>query len=258
MRYNDEFYDDPDDEDDGYSTRKRKKKGGIIGRLLFFIAAVFVAVGTYIGCLGYEMYSRAVTAVPLEKAAEKIRSEENYTSISEIPDFYTEALVAVEDKRYYYHCGFDIRSIGRAVIINLKERRLAEGGSTITQQLAKNVYYTQEKSFIRKAAELFTALDMEEEFTKDEILELYINSIYYGDNCYNIYDASMHYFGIPPSEMNEYQCALLVGIPNAPSVYSPNVNEELSLERQAQVLDAMISAGYITESEKNEIIESGE
>lgn len=249
-------YDDYDDELDYDDEEEvpRKRKGGFFNRVLFFIAVIVVAAGTYIACIGYEMYSRGVTALPPAEMAEQLRSEENYTPLDSIPDIYTEAVVAVEDKRFYLHHGIDLRSIGRAIVVNIKEMRLAEGGSTITQQLAKNQYYTQEKSFFRKAAEAFTAVKIEKELSKDDILELYINSIYYGDNCYGIYDASMHYFGVEPSEMSDYQCTLLAGIPNAPSIYAPTVNPDLAEQRRIQVVNAMYDAGVISAAEMNELL----
>ncbi len=236
--------------------RKRRKKVWLLGKILFVLAALAVAVATYIGCLGYEMYSRAVTAESVGEMAERIRSTENYVALDELPEIYPKAVVAVEDKRFYEHGGLDIRSIGRAIITNIKDGRFSEGGSTITQQLAKNQFFTQEKKLERKAAEVFAAYDIESTLSKDEILELYINSIYYGDNCYCIYDASIHYFGVEPSELNEYQCIMLAGIPNAPSAYAPTVSPELAEKRQLQVADAMVTAGVINETEKNEILTS--
>ncbi|MGN0695194.1 MAG: transglycosylase domain-containing protein [Oscillospiraceae bacterium] len=248
-------YEDHDDELDEEEETPKRKKGGFINRVLFFFAAVIVAVGTYIACIGYEMYSRAVTAKPVKTMADELRSAENYTSCEDIPDIYIKAVVAVEDKRFYSHHGIDLRSIGRAIAADIREMSLAEGGSTITQQLAKNQYYTQEKSFLRKAAEAFTALEMERELSKDDILELYINSIYYGDDCYGIYDASMHYFGVEPSEMSDHQCTLLAGLPNAPSVYAPTVNPGLAEERRIQVVDAMYSAEVISASERDSLLD---
>lgn len=252
------FDDYDDDELDGEEEAPKKKRGGFFNRVLFFFAVIIVAVGTYAACIGYEMYSRAVTAVPVKDMAADIRSMENYTSIEDIPDIYLDAVVSVEDKRFYTHHGIDLRSIGRAIVVNIRELSLAEGGSTITQQLAKNQYYTQEKSFLRKAAEAFTALKIESELSKDDILELYINSIYYGDNCYGIYEASMHYFGVEPSEMSDRQCTLLAGIPNAPSVYAPTVNPGLAEERRIQVVDAMYNAETISASERDSLLDSAE
>ncbi|MDY2847807.1 MAG: biosynthetic peptidoglycan transglycosylase [Oscillospiraceae bacterium] len=248
------YEDYDDDELDMEEEAPKKKRGGFINRVLFFFAVIIVAVGTYVACIGYEMYSRAVTAVPVKDMAADIRSIDNYTSIEDIPDIYPDAVVSVEDKRFYSHHGIDLRSIGRAIVVNIRELSLAEGGSTITQQLAKNQYYTQEKSFLRKAAEAFTAVKIESELSKDDILELYINSIYYGDGCYGIYEASMHYFGVEPSEMSDYQCTLLAGIPNAPSVYAPTVNPGLAEERRIQVVDAMYNAEVISASERDSLL----
>lgn len=251
-KYYDDEYEDEEENDEEYDEKPVRKKGKL-NRIIFALAVIIVAVGTYIMCLGYEMYSRAVTTYPLEKMAEDIKTKENFTSIESIPKFYLNAVVATEDRRFYSHNGIDLRSIGRAILTNIREMRLAEGGSTISQQLAKNAYYSQEKSFIRKAAEMFTAFDIEKNFDKNEILELYVNNIYYGDNCYTICDASLHYFDKYPNEMNEWECSLLAGVPNAPSIYAPTANYDLCLERQKEVLSAMVDAGYITEEKSLEI-----
>lgn len=254
MRKYDDYDDDELDDLDEEEVPRKRKKGGFINRVLFFFAVIIVAVGTYVACIGYEMYSRAVTALPVADMADSIRSAGNYTQLEDIPEIYADAVVAVEDKRFYSHKGIDLRSIGRAVVVNIREMGLAEGGSTITQQLAKNQYYTQEKSLFRKAAEVFTALKIEDELSKDDILELYINSIYYGDDCYGIYEACTHYFGIEPSEMSDYQCTLLAGIPNAPSVYAPTVNPGLAEQRRVQVVKAMYDADVISASEMDSLL----
>lgn len=129
-----------------------------------------------------------------------------------------DAVVAVEDHRFEQHWGIDLIAIGRAAWNNLISWSLREGGSTITQQLAKNMYFTQEKSFIRKIAEMFMAFRLENTYTKDKILELYVNSIYFGDGYYCVRDASRGYFGKEPIDMTGYESTLLAGIPNAPSV----------------------------------------
>ena len=172
-----------------------------------------------------------------------------------MPEIYLNALVAVEDKRFYKHNGVDIISIGRAIITDIKEMELVEGGSTITQQLAKNTYFTQKKELTRKIAEVFAAIQYEKELSKEEILELYINTCYYGDGYYSIADAALGYFDKEVKYMNTYECTLLVGIPNAPSVYAPTKNPELAKERQIQVLKKMLSQGYITEEEVSMISE---
>ena len=124
-----------------------------------------------------------------------------------------------------------------------------EGGSTITQQLVKNLLFTQDKKVERKAAEVFAALEMESKYSKEEIFELYANTAYFGSGYYGIYQASIGYFGKEPSALTDYECALLAGIPNAPSVYSPMVNSELAQQRQQYVIRQMVKYGYISESE---------
>ena len=135
------------------------------------------------------------------------------------------------------------QAIGRLI------HRYVEGGSTITQQLAKNLYFSQEKTMNRKAAEVFLALELERNYTKDEILELYVNSIYFGDGYYNVGEASEGYFGKPAAKMNDYECTLLAGVPNAPSKYAPSKNLALAEKRQKKVISRMEACGYLTKED---------
>ncbi|WP_367926089.1 transglycosylase domain-containing protein [uncultured Ruthenibacterium sp.] len=221
---------------------------------LAFVLLVTVAVGAVVWD-GYQMYRQAVKAEPVEQAVARIQDQPNYTELEELPKVYPQAVVAVEDRRFYSHHGVDVRSIGRAVYTNLRTGTLAEGGSTLTQQLAKNLYFTQEKKFTRKVAEVFVAWEVEKQYDKDTILELYINSIYYGEGCYGVYDASRFYFDKDPADMTDYECTLLAGVPNAPSVYAPTVNPDLAHQRQRIVLDSMVSAGYLTQTQADAILE---
>ena len=156
-------------------------------------------------------------------------------------------VVAVEDHRFEQHFGLDLIAIGRAVWNNLTTWSLREGGSTITQQLAQNMYFTLEKSFIRKVAEMFMAFQLEHTYMKDEIMELYVNSIYFGDGYYGIGDASKGYLNETPIEMTDYEYTLMAGIPNAPSVYSLTENLPLAEQRQKYVVRQMVKYDYITE-----------
>ena len=202
-----------------------------------------LVVGGVLGGFGYKMYRDALAEQPLEE------------KVAEIPEIYLDAVVAVEDHRFEQHFGIDLIAIGRATRNNLTSWSLREGGSTITQQLAKNLYFTQEKSFVRKIAEMFMAFRLENTYTKDEILELYVNSIYFGDGYYCIYDASQGYFGKAPIDMTDYECTLLAGIPNAPSVYSLTANPELAEQRQEYVVQRMVQYGYISEDEAQSILQ---
>lgn len=222
--------------------------------ILLIIVGLMIIAGVYT-YNGYELYKQAIEECSIEQKVQNIKEEvENYTEYSSLPNEYINAVVAVEDRRFFQHNGIDIISILRAVLANIKELRAVEGGSTITQQLAKNVYFTQKKELTRKIAEVFMARDIEKKLTKEEIFELYVNTIYFGDNYYNIYDACHGYFDKEVIDMDLYECTLLAGIPNAPSVYAPTKNPELAKQRQAQVLSKMVKYKYITQEEANEIL----
>lgn len=181
----------------------------------------------------------------LKRAVDSRIDRTHYVKLSEIPDSMQQAVIAVEDKRFYEHHGFDAEGIMRAALVNLQQGQIDEGASTITQQLVKNLFLTHERSFGRKAEELLLALDMEYNYSKDQILEMYLNTIYYGSSYYGIEDASEGYFGKQPHELQLPEAAMLAGLPNAPSLYSPYVDFLMAKKRQFVVLDAMVRAGYI-------------
>lgn len=214
-----------------------------------FMLALLVIL-TWTGLIfynGWQMYDDALAGCPLEEKAEEISGQEHFTTLDKLPEVYLDAVLAVEDRNFYNHHGFSLRSTGRAIIRNFQEGQLVEGGSTITQQLAKIWYFDLDKKFERKVAELLMAFNIEKHYEKTEILEFYLNSIYFGSGYYNVYDASMGYFGKAPAEMNAYEATLLAGIPNAPSVYSPDVNPDLAEQRRQQVIQCMEQYGYIEE-----------
>lgn len=221
--------------------------------LLVLILIILSISAIYIG-QGYKMYKNALDDKPLEEMVQEIRSQKSYTKISNIPDIYKDAVIAVEDHRYYDHKGIDIIAIGRALLNDIRARELIEGGSTITQQLAKNMYFTQDKTLTRKIAEVFMAKKIESNYNKEEILELYVNYIYYGSGYYDIKSASLGYFDKEPQELTEGESIMLAGIPNAPSVYNPKVSPKLARERQKQVIDKMIKYGKLSEGKADEIL----
>lgn len=221
--------------------------------LLLLILIILSILAIYIG-QGYKMYKNALDDKPLEEMVQEIRSQKSYTKISNIPDIYKDAVIAVEDHRYYDHKGIDIIAIGRALLNDIRARELIEGGSTITQQLAKNMYFTQDKTLTRKIAEVFMAKKIESNYNKEEILELYVNYIYYGSGYYNIKSASLGYFDKEPQDLTEGESIMLAGIPNAPSVYNPKVSPRLARERQKQVIDKMIKYGKLSEGKADEIL----
>ncbi|HJB95475.1 MAG TPA: transglycosylase domain-containing protein [Candidatus Mediterraneibacter intestinigallinarum] len=214
----------------------------------FLILTIVILIGAL--CVkGYMDYREALNEKSVEEMAAEIESIDNYTTIDELPQTYIDAVLAVEDKRFYSHPGFDPIATCRALVNDIKAGSYVEGGSTITQQLAKNQYFTQDKKIIRKISELFMAFKIESVLDKDKIFELYVNSIFFGNGYYCVADASWGYFGKPPSEMNFNECTLLAGIPNAPTNYNPVANPELARERQAQVIEKMKKAGYLEEAE---------
>ena len=226
----------------------------IIKKVIIIIIAICAIILGYFAVQGYNMYKEAIETASLENKISEIRIKDNYTKLEEIPNIYINAVIAVEDHRFYKHNGIDIIAIGRAVFNDIKAMSFVEGGSTITQQLAKNIYFTQEKKIERKFAEVFTAFDIEKNYSKNEILEFYINTSYFGDNCYTVKEASRHYFNKEPIEMTDYESIMLAGIPNAPSVYAPTQNLELAKQRQKQVLSKMVEYEYLTQEEADNII----
>lgn len=203
---------------------------------------------------GYQSYKKAIREVSILEKQKQIQGKEYYTSIEELPNIYLDAVIATEDHRFYRHSGIDIVSIGRAIITDLKAMELVEGGSTITQQLAKNLYFTQEKTFTRKIAEVFMAFQLEKTLSKKEILELYLNTSYFGDGYYTVKEASLGYFNKEPIAMTEKEATMLAGIPNAPSIYSPNNDLELAKQRQKQVINKMVYYHFLTQEQADQIL----
>ena len=227
----------------------------IIIKILFILLLILTSIALlYIGN-GYNMYKTAIEEMSIEDKVKEIQSKENYTKISELPQMYINAVISVEDHRFYDHGGIDIIAIGRAAINDIKAMSFVEGGSTITQQLSKNIYFTQEKKIERKIAEVFMAFEIEKRYEKDFILELYLNTSYFGDGYYTVKEASQGYFGKEPKDMTDSECILLAGIPNAPSAYSPTKNPGLAKQRQKQVINKMIKYKYLTQEEADKILE---
>ena len=226
-------------------------------RVFLIILALVISFSGAVCYAGYEKYRDALIEYPPEDFIESIREGEHYTKFNDIAPFYFDAVVSVEDRRFYDHNGFDIIGVLRAVLTAFKSGEVSEGGSTITQQLVKNLYFPLDYSLERKIAEVFMAVRFEKLLSKDEILELYANSIYFGSGYYNIYDASQGYYGKYPDELSEYEASMLAGVPNAPSVYSPDVNPDLAAKRQMVVLQAMEGEGIITEDDIERILNSG-
>ena len=189
----------------------------------------------------------------LHGRVEEITDDEHFVSFEQLPKNYINAVIAVEDHRYYDHGPVDFIGIARALYTNIRDKEFDEGGSTITQQVTKNVIFNQDKTLIRKVGEVFGAYDLEKNYSKDEIFALYVNSSYFGDGYYGIYEASMGYYNKEPKDLNLDEASMLAGVPNAPSVYAPTVNPDLAKKRQAHVLERMVEYGYISQEEADSI-----
>lgn len=220
--------------------------------LLILLILIIVACGLMF-ILGYSAYSSALKEKPLLTRIEEVTSDEHYVKYDDLSKDYINAVVAVEDQRYYEHGAVDPIGILRALWVNIRNGELQEGGSTITQQVAKNVIFSQEETFSRKLGEMVAAFDLEKNFSKNEILSIYVNTCYFGDGYYGIYDASMGYYNKEPKDLNLDEASMLAGVPNAPSVYAPTVNPDLAKKRQAHVLERMVENGYITQEQADAI-----
>jgi len=225
----------------------------LIRKIIGFIFLVLIIIiSVFIG-IGYNMYKNALNKMPIDMKIANIKQEKNYTTFEELPETYINAVIAVEDHRFFKHKGVDYIAVARAIYNDIRNKELREGGSSITQQLCKNIYFTQNRKLSRKIAETFMALKVEKECSKEEIFELYVNTSYFGDGYYCIGDASQGYFNKEPIDMNIYECTLLAGIPNAPSVYAPTKNLDLAEQRQRQVINKMVEYNYLTIEEADNI-----
>lgn len=195
---------------------------------------------------GYNKYKKVISTISLDEKVNEIKNDKDYTSIEKIDKDFLDGIVSVEDHRFYKHGGLDFISIIRATINNVAEGKIVQGGSTITQQLAKNLYLNGDKDLPRKISEAFLAHDLEKIYSKDEILEMYVNIINYGDNYIGIKKASEGYFGVRPSDLDLNEASLLAGLPQSPNGYALSSHYNKAIARQKVVLEAM---------NKNDILE---
>ena len=181
----------------------------------------------------------------------ELKNERNirYLTSEEIPQTVKDAFVSIEDKRFYKHNGVDFFALTRAVTKLINKDAITQGGSTITQQLARNIFLTHEVSWQRKVKEMFTAWEIEKMYSKDQILEFYVNNIFYANNCYGIEAASQKYFGKPTAECSISEVAFLCAIPNSPSRFDPLDHKENTLTRRDVILEAMYKNDKISEEE---------
>ena len=211
---------------------------------LLLALLVLAAAGTVLGVQGWKLYRGTQPELPAAQLYETISARPGFTTCDAIPQTYIDAVIAVEDSRFELHHGVDPVAIVRALWTDLRTRSLAEGGSTLTQQLAKNELFTQDKHLARKAAEMLAAFDLEKTYSKQQIFEMYANTIYFGSGYYGIAEAAEGYFGKEPAQLTDAEAIYLAGMPNAPSTYASS--PELAFKRMQVVLNRMVGCKKLT------------
>ena len=193
----------------------------------------------------------------VEETVKSLRSDPDWIPLQKIPDHTRKALLAIEDHDFYKHGALDITGIARAAFANLKAGEVQQGGSTLTQQMVKNVFLSSEQTFTRKAEEAILATRVEQKYSKDEILEIYFNTTYFGAGAYGIRDAAKKYFGKEPAKLTLPESAMLAAMPYAPSALNPYENPKGCAKRVRLVLKEMMKYGYIGNTEMNEALAKG-
>ena len=208
-----------------------------------------VALATLLG-QGYFRYQREIEEKPIIQAVEEYTKKDDYTGFSEIDEDFVNAVIAVEDKRFFTRKGYDFIALFRAMYHNFRAGSLIEGGSTITEQIAKNLYLDGKVVGLEdKTAEIFIMFDLERSCSKQDLFALYANMNYYGDGYWGISDAAKGYYDKKSDDLTIGEAAMLAGIPNAPAIYQLSDGYELAKERQEWVLGTMQRNGFISESE---------
>lgn len=240
-----------------------RRRGSLM--IIFALCLAFMLAGIMAGVIylnslpsieQLEEYEPTLTSQIVSDDGELIKTFGAYkykkVSIKEIPDYMKKAIIAIEDKNFYYHTGFDIVALFRSSIKNIKAGKIVQGASTITQQITRTLFLSQEKTFTRKFKEIILAYRLEKTVSKDKILEMYLNNIYLGEGAYGIAAAADIYFGKEVKDLSLAECALIAGLPQAPSVYNPYRNPDLAKKRRSMVIKRMLEDGVITEKQAEE------
>ena len=236
-------------------TRKSLKwstVGAVWAVIVFSLAAAWYATDLPDVDKAFNATRRPIITVLAADGATLVRTGDLYGRLSQLEDLpqaLPQAVMATEDRRFYSHFGVDIIGLSRAMIANVRAGRIVQGGSTITQQVAKNLFLTPERTIKRKIQELMLALWLEQKFSKDQILTIYLNRVYLGAGTYGVDAASQKYFGRPAGQLSVYQAAMLAGLLKAPSRYNPIAHPARAKARTAQVLKNMVAAGYLTKAD---------
>ena len=224
--------------------------------VLLVLLLLLLAAGGWFVYQGRQLYQSAASVTPIAALYDTISSHTHYAAYDQLPQIYVQAVICTEDEHFMTHKGIDPGAIFRALLYDLRTRSLAEGGSTLTQQLAKNALFTQEKRLTRKAAEAFAAIDMEKAYSKQQIFEMYANTIYFGSGYYGIAEAAEGYFGKEPAQLTDAEAIYLAGMPNAPSTYASS--PELAFKRMQVVLNRMVKCRVLTQQQADAIAADAE
>lgn len=221
-----------------------------IFKSLFVTIIIFViAVSGFLFYRGKTYYDQITSQKSVQAAVSEVMDSPTFIPYSDLPEIFVLATVDTEDHRFYQHDGLDYIGLIRAIVSKIVPGMPESGGSTITQQTGKNLYGLFQTSIDRKAAEFFLAKNLEKNYSKEEILAVYVNIINYGDKNIGIYEASMNYFGVYPSQLTEAQATILAGIPQSPSYYQLSNHFDAAKIRQKAVLNAMVKEKSITQEQ---------
>lgn len=219
-------------------------KNLILSIILLAVIACMVLLG-----FGYVNYRQTIEKLPIAERIAQITSKPDYVTYEEISPYLINATIAIEDRTFFEHGGINYLSIIRSLLSNVLSGSVISGGSTITQQLVKNLYFDFDTSILRKTSEIFFAYDIENSYEKEEILALYLNVINYGDNHMGISEAADGYFGKTPKELGLSEASLLAGIPQSPSNLQLSNHFTEAKERQKKVLKDMITCEMLSQEE---------
>ena len=249
--------------------RKRKWTLRLLGWAISLGVWVALGIGAVLAYYAYDLPNLDTLTASSRRPSITLLSADGQTiaaygdvygeplALSDIPVTLPQAVMATEDRHFYSHFGIDLLGLARAMFVNIRAHHVIQGGSTLTQQLSKNLFLSPDRNAKRKIQELLLALWLEHKFTKDQIMTLYLNRVYLGNGSWGVDAASKRYFGISARELNLYQSALLAGLLKAPSKYNPQNDQELSRGRTTQVLMNMVAFGAITQAQMDEALKTG-
>ncbi len=218
-------------------------------KIFVFCMVMLILFGGY--C--YIEYQEIINDTPLDIKVNQTRANPDFLELAEINETFISSLVASEDRRFFERRGFDFRAFVRSVLVNLKSGKLLQGGSTIPQQVAKLLYFDHDQDLKEKVLQVFVMYDLEARYSKDEVLELYINSIYFGSGYTGIKQASLGYFNTTPIDLDWPEASLLAGIIPASSIYDPTLNFNLAKQRQQAVLMSLVDVEILSQTEADVI-----